>query len=90
MGAQELYVGLVGCGLVGNKRARGLGSNHRLAAVADKDLTRAESLASQHSGCDYFADWQAMPITGIKPNMIEARHLDLGRQHGAHPRFSRL
>ncbi|OLD24471.1 MAG: LmbZ [Acidobacteria bacterium 13_1_40CM_3_55_6] len=60
MGAQELYVGLVGCGLVGNKRARGLGSNHRLAAVADKDLTRAESLASQHSGCDYFADWQAV------------------------------
>src|SRR5713226_9652663 len=59
MGIQQLNVGIVGCGLIGHKRARGLGPG-QLVAVADTNLARAESLASQHSGCDYFADWQAV------------------------------
>jgi predicted dehydrogenase len=53
-----LNIGIVGCGLVGKKRSLALGSEHRLLAVADLNLNRAESLASAHSGCAAFADWR--------------------------------
>jgi predicted dehydrogenase len=42
-------VGIVGCGLVGHKRASVLGP-HQLVACADLDLVRAEALAAQHPG----------------------------------------
>jgi len=51
-------VGIVGCGLIGQKRARSLGSRHSLVAVADINLTRAEQLASTYPGCQAFQDWQ--------------------------------
>lgn len=59
MGVRELNVGIVGCGLVGHKRARALGQDNKLVAVADVDPRRAEGLASQHSGCESFVDWRA-------------------------------
>jgi predicted dehydrogenase len=52
-------VAIVGCGLIGQKRARALGDS-RLVAVADTDLARAESLAAQHPGCRATADWSAV------------------------------
>jgi predicted dehydrogenase len=52
-------VAIVGCGLIGHKRARALGNGSRLVAVADTDLARARQLASQHSGCAAGADWEA-------------------------------
>lgn len=51
-------IGIVGCGLIGQKRARALGPDYRLVAVADLDLGRAERLASNYSGCQPFEDWQ--------------------------------
>jgi predicted dehydrogenase len=53
-----LKVGIVGCGLVGHKRAQALGPDHQLVAVADIELRRAERLASQHSGCQAFGGWR--------------------------------
>jgi len=55
-----LNVGIVGCGLVGNKRARALGPDHKLVAVADVEVDRARVLAALHSGCSYFDDWRAV------------------------------
>ncbi len=52
-----MKVGIVGCGLIGQKRARSLGSQHQLVAVADIDLKRAEKLASDFAGCEPFKDW---------------------------------
>lgn len=50
-------ISIIGCGLIGNKRARALGEN-RLVAVADADLSRAEGLASEHPGAVATSDWQ--------------------------------
>jgi predicted dehydrogenase len=45
-----MRVGIVGCGLIGGKRARALGDDGELVAVADRDPARAQALAAQH-GC---------------------------------------
>jgi predicted dehydrogenase len=51
-------VGIIGCGLIGQKRAKALGSGGRLVACADIDLKRAQSLAG--SGGKAFADWREL------------------------------
>jgi predicted dehydrogenase len=53
-----MRVAIVGCGLIGHKRARSLGG-HALAAAADVDLGRARALAAAHGGCDATDDWRA-------------------------------
>jgi predicted dehydrogenase len=52
-------VAIVGCGLVGAKRARALGDS-RLVAVADNDPGRARALAGQAEGCVAETDWRAV------------------------------
>src|SRR5438045_3976524 len=54
-----LRVAIVGCGLIGNKRARALGGAALVAAV-DSNLARANQLASQHPGCIAAEDWRAV------------------------------
>ncbi len=51
-------VAIVGCGLIGQKRARAL-RDSRLVAVADVNPARARQLAAQYDGCAAEADWQA-------------------------------
>jgi predicted dehydrogenase len=50
-------VGIVGCGLIGQKRAKALGGGGRLVACADIDAGRAESLA-KGSGALVCIDWR--------------------------------
>ncbi|HJT79433.1 MAG TPA: Gfo/Idh/MocA family oxidoreductase, partial [Gemmataceae bacterium] len=52
-----MRVAIVGCGLIGHKRARALGDS-RLVAVADTNRARAEQLAGQYPGCAASGDWQ--------------------------------
>jgi predicted dehydrogenase len=52
-----MRVAIVGCGLIGQKRARSLGEQ-RLVAAADTNLARAEQLAGQYPGCSPYADWR--------------------------------
>lgn len=52
-------VGIVGCGLIGQKRAKALGKCGRLVACADLDVARAESLA-QTSGAKVYRNWQEL------------------------------
>lgn len=55
--SQKIFgVGVVGCGLIGGKRAKALGAGGMLVACADKDLGRAENLA-RGTGARAFADW---------------------------------
>jgi predicted dehydrogenase len=54
-----MRVGIVGCGLIGGKRAKSLGQC-RLVAVADIDSLRADNLAAQHPGCESSSDWHAV------------------------------
>jgi predicted dehydrogenase len=51
-----MRVGIVGCGLIGGKRARALGPESRLLAVADRDAARAGRLAGEHPGCEVEAE----------------------------------
>jgi predicted dehydrogenase len=53
-------VGIIGCGLVGQKRARAVGEGHRVVAVADTVRDRAGHLASQHPGCVVAPDAAAL------------------------------
>jgi len=52
-------VGIVGCGLIGQKRAKALGQGGQLVACADLDVSRAESLA-RASGAKVFRDWREL------------------------------
>lgn len=47
---RALGVGIIGCGLIGQKRASALGSGGHLLACADIDLSRATQLANRFSG----------------------------------------
>lgn len=50
-------VAIVGCGLIGQKRAQALGAG-RLVAASDRDATRAAALAARAPGCAVDADWR--------------------------------
>ncbi len=53
----DLRVAIIGCGLIGNKRALALGT-HLLVAVADPNLARAQQLAARYPGCNAYDSWQ--------------------------------
>ena len=52
-------VGIVGCGLIGRKRASAL-AGARLRACADMDRGRAEALARTATGAEALTDWRAL------------------------------
>src|SRR5258705_11247411 len=52
---------IVGCGLIGQRRARALsGLGTKLVACADIDGARAEAVAGLADGCASFTDWRVM------------------------------
>lgn len=52
-------IGIIGCGLIGQKRAKALGAGGRLVACADIDVGRAGNLA-KGSGAKVFGDWRGL------------------------------
>src|SRR5687768_3962392 len=52
-----MNIGIVGCGLIGNKRLKAIGKDDRLVAAADSNLTRAQQLVGS-SGATASADWK--------------------------------
>lgn len=52
-------VGIIGCGLIGQKRAKALGHGGQLVACADLDVARAESLA-RINGAKVYRDWREL------------------------------
>lgn len=56
---KPLGIGIVGCGMIGQKRAKALGSGGRLVACADIDVGRAENLA-KGSEAKVFRDWHEL------------------------------
>jgi predicted dehydrogenase len=53
-------VGIVGCGLIGNKRLKAIGKADRLVAAADSNLARAQQLAAAAPGAAATADWREL------------------------------
>lgn len=56
---KPLGIGIVGCGMIGQKRVKALGKGGRLVACADIDVGRAENLA-KGSGAKVFRDWREL------------------------------
>lgn len=56
---RSIRVAVIGCGLIGQKRARSLAPCASLAVCCDTDLARAESLARERAGAIATTDWQA-------------------------------
>ncbi len=54
-----LGVGIIGCGLIGQKRATSLGAGGNLVACTDINLSRAQQLA-QRSGAQALSSWQEL------------------------------
>ena len=54
---ERLGVGIIGCGLIGQKRAKALPAAEELIACADVSLDRAQALA-RSSGATAVTDWR--------------------------------
>lgn len=52
-------VGIIGCGLIGQKRAKALGAEGKLVACADIDFAKATSLAKS-TDARAFSDWREL------------------------------
>ena len=52
-------IGIIGCGMVGKKRAKAIGTGGRLVACADIDVGSARNLANT-SGAEVFGDWREL------------------------------
>src|SRR5258706_16276193 len=53
-----MKIAIVGCGLIGQKRARALGGSGQLAWCVDNDAGRARALASSAEGCRSGTDFR--------------------------------
>jgi predicted dehydrogenase len=58
---EEVRVGIVGCGLIGGKRAKSIAAlGHTVACVADTVRDRAAALAKGYPGCAVCEDWREL------------------------------
>ncbi len=55
-------VGIVGCGLIGKKRAKALNSNGKLIACSDTNVLNAQSL-SKDFGAKIYLDWRELVVS---------------------------
>ncbi len=55
----QMKVGIIGCGLIGHKRAKALG-DCQLISCADNLFEKAENLADAYPGCHAYAKWQEL------------------------------
>jgi len=62
-----LGIALVGCGLVGNKRARQIGGTGALLVACDTDAARAAEVAADHQRCQSTTDYRkAVTTPGVQ------------------------
>jgi len=70
-------VGIIGCGLIGQKRAKSLGHNGKLMACADIDFDKALALANSFDAKP-FRDWRdLLAVNGIDIVIISTLHNSL-------------
>jgi predicted dehydrogenase len=67
-----MRLGIVGCGLIGQKRAAAA-KGHEVALVADLDPARAQALADK-TGAKVAKDWQELVSAGLDAVIIATTH----------------
>jgi predicted dehydrogenase len=55
----QLRVAIVGCGLIGQKRARSVGGDARVVLCCDSNAKKAEALAREYDGAAASVDWRS-------------------------------
>jgi predicted dehydrogenase len=69
-----LNVGIVGCGVIGRRRAQHL-AGARLVHCIDPDLPRASEVASKSHGCTFGTDWrQLVDRTDVEAIVVATPH----------------
>ena len=71
-----LNIAIVGCGLIGRKRASALAGS-RLAVCCDVDSVRAQALAAAHPGAEPATDWRAVAVSPAIDVVIVATTHDM-------------
>lgn len=73
-----MQTGIIGCGLIGYKRAKALSADCQLIICADQVLERAEKLAQQFSPCVAVNDWrQVITHPEVKIVIVATPHNSL-------------
>lgn len=67
-----MRIGIIGCGLIGQKRANAAGE-HPVVAVADLDLDRAQALAARHNA-RATDDWRDVIAADLDAVMVATNH----------------
>jgi len=57
---EPLRAAIIGCGLIGQKRARSIASGMSLTSCCDVHVSRAEALAERHAGVSPTSDWRSV------------------------------
>jgi predicted dehydrogenase len=74
VGEARLNLAIVGCGLIGRRRAQNL-AGARLTHCVDSDLSRARELSSAHPGCEPGSDWQRLlALPDVEAIVIATTH----------------
>ena len=74
MGERSVNIAIVGCGLIGQKRAKSL-AGARLVACADSNFAKADQLARSTAGCIATQDWrQAIGREDVSAVVIATPH----------------
>lgn len=72
-----MKVVIIGCGLIGNKRAKAL-AGCKLIACSDLQVERAQALAKQFGGCQVFKNWQdAISLPEVEIVIVATDHVSL-------------
>lgn len=75
--SKKFSVGIIGCGLIGVKRANSLGENAKLIACADIDESKAKSLANIFDA-QFFSDWhKVLELPDIDIIIVATTHNSL-------------
>lgn len=73
-----MRIGIVGCGLIGNKRADAARGSHDVVVVADVLPDRAQALASR-TGARIAMDWREVLSEDIEAVVVATRHDELAQ-----------
>jgi predicted dehydrogenase len=68
-----MRIGIVGCGLIGAKRADAAAGEHRVVIVADRERARAEALAAR-CGAAAATDWRAVVEADLDAVIVATAH----------------